>query len=176
MYVGLPGGGKGGPGPRYVKDLLEARGDGRKLWEVQHVSMFNFLAVDQSVDVVVEAADAGFLVVEGVLLLRHVQRWSMERGTFPNPREVCLRISLRGPPLILCDEGGIPLLVKPFAAVEEGSLCFAPEGSLTAVDVTVRACSSTDIPLVISFSLGGEAFIVRVFIQHGILQGRGMLD
>lgn len=165
--VGLSGGGKGGPGP--VKALLEARGAGRGLWEVREVSKSGFLAVGRNADIVVEAVDASFLVAEGVLL--HLQRWSLARGIFPNMREVRLCISLRGLPVILCDEEGISLLVKSFMMVEEGSLYFVPEGSLTTIDVTLQTYSSVDILLVISFSIGG-AFIVRVFIKNGNLQGR----
>lgn len=126
------------------------------------MSRNGFLVVGWDTDAMVEELEAGYIVDEGTFL--RLTRWSLVKGIFPNLREVRLCISMIGVPLIRCDGEGIALLVKAFAVVEEGSLCFAPGGSLTTVEATVRMCSPADVPLAITLTVGGEALVVGVLL------------
>lgn len=92
-----------------LQKLLDthAHGPAGERWEVQHVSCKGLLAVRQNTEAADAAIGVGFVAVDGVLRL---QKWLMERGTFPNPHMTRLGVVLRGVPLILCDEAGISLL------------------------------------------------------------------
>lgn len=71
-------------------------------------------------------------------------------------------LTLKGIPLVLCDEEGISSLVSSFAIVEAGSLGFVVEGKLMIVQLTAWVFSWPDVSPSVTFVIGGSNYLVRV--------------
>lgn len=97
--------------------------------------------------------------------LLRVSTWENRRGTYLDPRQLPVCLSLRGVPLTLCDREGIGQLVETFRALKEEDLCFDQSLAVVVGEATTRVSSMTAILTMIEANLEGEIFPIRVLCK-----------